>query len=103
MRKAVAFIIFLVLFSCTEKPKNAVSFYFWRTEFKLSAKEELTLKGNKVSQLYVRYFDVALQNNIPFPVKPIHFETKSIKQKIIPTIFIKNEVFLFEKTNVETS
>lgn len=101
MRKAIAFLLFLVVFSCKENSENAVSFYFWRTEFKLSPKEEQALEDNEVTQLYVRYFDVALQNNQPYPVKPIHFETKSVKQKIIPTIFIKNEVFLFEKTNID--
>lgn len=101
MRKAFLLVVFLIVFSCKENPENTVSFYFWRTKFALSSQEEKTLKDNKVTKLYVRYFDVALQNNIPFPVKPIHFEKKRIQQKIIPTIFIKNEVFLSEKTNVE--
>ena len=101
MQRAFLFLVFLVVFSCEDNPKNTVSFYFWRTEFKLSTKEEQVLKDNKVAKLYVRYFDVALQNNIPFPVKPIHFEKKAIQQKIIPTIFIKNEVFLSENTDLE--
>lgn len=101
MQKAFLFVVFLLVFSCKENPKNSVSFYYWKTKFKLSPKEAQTLKDNKVTQLYVRYFDVALQNNIPFPVKPIRFETKLVQQKIIPTIFIKNEVFLFQKTDID--
>jgi hypothetical protein len=101
MKKAFLLFIFLIIFSCKDTKKNEVSFYFWRTKFALSTQEEKTLINNKVTKLYVRYFDVALQNNIPFPIKPIQFEKKAVKQKIIPTIFIKNEVFLSEKTNIE--
>ena len=101
MRNAVVILLFVLFFSCSENPKNAVSFYFWRTEFNLSPKEAQVLKDNNVTQLYVRYFDVALQNNMPYPVKPIAFRSKPNVSKIIPTIFIKNEVFLNQSTNVE--
>jgi hypothetical protein len=101
MKKAFLLVVFIIVFSCKDTDKNAVSFYFWRTQFALSKQEEKTLNDNKVAKLYVRYFDVALQNNIPFPVKPIQFEKKAVKQKIIPTIFIKNEVFLSENINIE--
>jgi hypothetical protein len=100
MQKAFLLLVYLLVFSCKENPKNTVSFYFWRTEFKLSTKEEQVLKDNNVSKLYVRYFDVALQNSIPFPVTPIRFQKKLVQQKIIPTIFIKNEVFLSKNTNI---
>lgn len=101
MRKAFLLIVFFLVFSCKDTPKNDVSFYFWRTKFVLSSDEEKTLNDNEVSKLYVRYFGVALQNNVPVPVKPIQFKNKTIKQKIIPTIFIKNEVFLFRNTDIE--
>lgn len=101
MQKAFFFLVFLTVFSCKENPKNKVSFYFWRTEFNLSTKEEQVLKDNNVSKIYMRYFDVALQNNVPFPVKPIQFKRKSVTQNIIPTIFIKNEVFLSKNTDIE--
>lgn len=101
MRKVVVFVFLVLMISCQENPKNAVSFYFWKTKFLLSSEEEKVLNENNVKKLYVRYFDVALQNNLAFPVAPIKFEKKIIKQEIIPTIFIKNEVFLSKNTDVK--
>ena len=103
MRKVVVFVFLVLMSSCQEKPKNAVSFYFWKTKFLLSSEEEKVLSENNVKKLYVRYFDVALQNNLAFPVAPIKFEKKIIKQEIIPTIFIKNEVFFIKKYRCEAA
>ncbi|RXR17851.1 hypothetical protein EQG63_10230 [Flavobacterium amnicola] len=57
------------------------------------------MNQNKVTKLYVRYFDVGLKNGIPMPLAPIFFKEKKIDQTIIPVIFIKNEVFLSQKLN----
>ncbi|WKW46397.1 hypothetical protein P3875_11575 [Myroides sp. JBRI-B21084] len=89
----VLFVILMV--SCTTKtePLNT-TFYFWRTNFKLSATEKDYLTHLKVRKLYVRYFDIGLQNGQAIPVAPIVFNDSPKKYNIVPVIYIKNEVFL---------
>lgn len=94
-------ILFAFVVSCSKEPNPKVSFYYWKTVCKLSDTEKNVLQDNAVEKLYVRYFDVALQNGNPFPVAPIHFEKKRIPAEIIPVVFIKNDVFLNTKFPVE--
>lgn len=87
----------LILSACTthtDTSKTAVSFYYWRTVFKLTANERYTLAQNGVSKLYVRYFDVALQKGKPVPLSAITFDEPPGAQYIIPVIYIRNEVML---------
>ena len=91
----------IFFFSCTEEKNPAVSFYYWKTKFSLSKEENEALTSNEVNKIYVRYFDVTLQNNQPFPVAPIHFVAKKVSQEIIPVVFIKNEVFLSKRIDLE--
>lgn len=92
---------FALLFSCGKKQSPDVSFYYWKTSFRLSAPEKEILSKNDVKKLYIRYFDVALINNEPLPVAPIRFNEKAEKYTIVPVIFIKNEVFLSETIRLE--
>ncbi len=95
-----AILIFLVVSCTTPSEPLDVSFYSWKTTWKLSDKEEQLLRDNKSSRLYVRYFDVGLQRGEPFPISPVVF--KSIpKQDIVPVVYIKNEVLLNPDTDVK--
>ncbi len=89
------------LFSCERMASPDVSFYFWKTSFKLTALEKQTLEDNGVKKIYLRYFDVALTDKKPFPVAPVSINEKLKNIKIIPVVFIKNEVFLSKETNVK--
>ena len=100
MKKFLFLGLLLFLFSCESKDAPSVSFYYWKTFFKLTSKEQQVLQANEVQKLYVRYFDVKLENGKPFPVAPIHFDTAKPKAEIIPVVFIKNEVFLDKGVNV---
>lgn len=100
MKKFLFLGLLLFLFSCESKETPSVSFYYWKTFFKLTSKEQRVLQANEVQKLYVRYFDVKLENGKPFPVAPIHFDAVKPKAEIIPVIFIKNEVFLDKGINV---
>lgn len=87
----------LILSACTtptETNKTAVSFYYWRTIFKLTPNERYALEQNHVSKLYVRYFDVALQKGQPVPLSAITFDEPPGKQHLIPVVYIRNEVML---------
>lgn len=100
MKKILFLGLLLFLFSCGSNETPSVSFYYWKTFFKLTLNEQRVLQANDVQKLYVRYFDVKLENGKPFPVAPIHFDAVKPKTEIIPVVFIKNEVFLDKGVNV---
>ena len=84
-----------LLVACSAKTeKISTAFYFWRTTFSLTQTEQQYLKDLDVKKLYIRYFDVALQNNEAIPVAPIVFNQKPSGYNIVPVVYIKNEVFL---------
>ncbi|TGD57205.1 hypothetical protein E4635_12925 [Flavobacterium humi] len=89
------------MFSCGKKQSPDVSFYYWKTAFRLSAAEKEILSKNEVSKLYVRYFDVALVDNKPFPIAPVRFVENPKNYRIVPVVFIKNEVFLSRDISLE--
>ena len=90
----IAVFLFFLLISCSKNNEPIISFYYWKTIFKLSGEEKEVLKNNNVTKLYVRYFDVGLhpQTRLPIPVSPIRFLEKVNNWNIVPVIFIKNKV-----------
>lgn len=91
------------MFSACQQPEQPViSFYYWKTIFKLSALEKSTLKENKVKKLYIRYFDIDWNEklNQAFPQNPIHFKSNHKEFAIVPVVYIKNNVFLNKKIDV---
>lgn len=99
--KAYRVSIFILLFSSLlwscNKDSSEVSFYYWKTIFQLNAFEKDVLKKNKVTRIYIRYFDVALnEQGLPYPLSPIMFVDKPTSFEIIPVIYIKNNVFKSE-------
>jgi hypothetical protein len=105
MNKTALVFSFLLIFlsackSGDDRPE--VSFYFWKTVFKLNETEKVALKKNKVKNLFIRYFDVDLNQNDkkPYPLSPVKFEQQPDSFIIIPVIFIKNRVMVQKKLNV---
>ncbi len=98
----VAFLLTLLFFGCRSEPDPQVSFYYWKTVFKLSNFEIKTLKENAVTKLYIRYFDISLnqENKKPFPESPVVFKNEIGNYIIVPVVYIKNEVFLNTETNL---
>jgi len=88
-------LLVVLLVACSAKTeKISTAFYFWRTTFSLTQTEQQYLKDLDVKKLYIRYFDVALQNNEAIPVAPIVFNQKPTRYNVVPVVYIKNEVFL---------
>ena len=84
-----------LLAACSTKTEKInTAFYFWRTTFSLTETEQQYLKNLEVKKLYIRYFDVGLQNNEAIPVAPIVFNVKPLGYSVVPVVYIKNEVFL---------
>lgn len=94
MKKWLTILIFFIVLSCSKPEPIPVSFYYWRTSFQLTDLEKEYINELKVNKLYIRYFDVALNNSAPVPVTSIVFNEKVQKIEIVPVIYIKNEVFL---------
>ena len=95
--KKIWLLMFLVtlLVACSAKTEKInTAFYFWRTTFSLTQTEQKYLKDLDVKKLYIRYFDVALQNNQAIPVAPVVFNQKPSGYNVVPVVYIKNEVFL---------
>jgi hypothetical protein len=95
-------ILFCFFISCQQQEQPIISFYYWKTIFRLSPKEKNTLTENKVKRLYIRYFDIDLspKTQKPFPRSPIRFEETTNNFEIIPVVYIKNKVMLDSNLNV---
>jgi hypothetical protein len=95
-------LVFL-LFSCSKNDKPAIAFYYWKTIFKLSETEKEILEENKVTKLYIRYFDIGLQPQTkePIPISPIRFQENVSNFNVVPVIFIQNKVMLQSNLDVE--
>lgn len=103
IKKTVFLLISLFIFnSCTEEKKPIVSFYYWKTIFKLSSSEKEILKENNVTKLYIRYFDIDVNSKTheAFPVAPIHFNEKPTQFSIVPVVYIKNNVMLNKSVDI---
>lgn len=91
--------VFFVL-GCGQNTKNnkKISFYYWQTIFRNDPKmNELDAGG-----IYLRLFDLVVRDAQIYPNQIIQFQTKPERHlRIIPTIYIKNEVFSQTKSFVE--
>ena len=96
-------IALVVIFSCSQRERPTIAFYYWKTIFKLSESEKNTLTENEVKKIYIRYFDIDLDSkNEPFPISPIGFDTKALNYTVVPVVYIKNKVMLQKNIDVET-
>ena len=95
-------IIFLLLSCSSRQDSPVISFYYWKTSYKLSAEEKKVLEYNHVNTLYIRYFDIDLdKNQNPYPLSPVVFEQKIANVKVVPVVYIKNKVMLLKKPDLK--
>ena len=88
LKKTIILLLTIFIISC-EKNSPDVSFYFWKTKFKLSTLERQTIINNDVKKIYLRYFDVALQNESALPVSPVYI-LENLKNKANINIIFNN-------------
>lgn len=91
------FLIILCLQSCEVKNKKNedLSFYYWKTNYALNGFETEYLRKQQVKKIYLRCFDVVWENNTASPQGVLMWQDKPIDNiQYIPTVFIRNEVFL---------
>lgn len=84
------------MFSCNKKESPIISFYYWKTNYQLTAIEQEAVKENNVQKIYIRYFDIDLDSKTKeaFPRSPIHFIDKPAFKTFVPVVYIKNNVML---------
>ena len=65
----------LSMSSCKEEvhQQAEISFYHWKQDFSLDSNELAILSDNKVNELYVRFFDVMLEDGNCVPISVIDF------------------------------
>ena len=109
MKKVLILVIlFSALVSCVETPYSNPSeinndipsdkgIYYWKTIFELNDYELDFLKKHEISRIYVRMFDVALQNSPDdsltiIPIATTRFEDSIPENiEIVPTVYITYE------------
>ena len=93
-------LVAVVLSSCSRQPEvqPVRSMYYWRTVYSLSQTERDFMKAHHVERLYVRYFDVVLnEQGEPTPNATIKFPTASSGSErgtvgeVVPVVFIVND------------
>ena len=85
--------ILLLLFTGCQEQQQGRSMYYWSTTFQLDSTKQSFLKEHQINRLYLRYFDVVVDDNgEPMPNATVRFKD-SIPQglEIIPTVFIVND------------
>lgn len=99
----VLLLMLLVFGGCAKRSTTKVSFYYWKTVFALNESERAILKETDCAKIYLRYFDVILPKGSTeaIPESPITFKDSIGKLELIPVIYIKNEVMLNDKEDLE--
>src|SRR5262249_7015187 len=85
------------VFALAPKPHPKRALYYWKTQWSASPEILRSLEKNQISQLYMRFFDVAWDaaKRSPYPVSSLQFESSLPRNvEIVPVVYIVNNVFL---------
>lgn len=101
---AAALMVCALLWKVFYYPAPQRAFYYWRTVFELTDDEMELLKEAHIQKLYIRFFDIGLDekneatalgeirfSTPPASVIPLLYDSvKEVKGEIIPVVFITN-------------
>ena len=95
-------ILFTLHGACSSDPKHEISFYYWKQDFSLNAAQHMLVKTNHVKKLYVKFFDIIwdAQTESAIPVSKLEIKEKPEALKVIPCVFIENQVFKNSKNDI---
>jgi hypothetical protein len=97
------FFLFVIvsILSCKHKIENVErAFYYWKSdEWSLSDKEKIVCDSLKTQKLYVKFFEVDHNNELGnFPISKTRLGSWQMRdakfQSIVPTVYLRNVVFL---------
>ena len=82
----------LLMTACHEQQKER-GMYYWSTTFQLDSTKQTFLKEHQINRLYLRYFDVVVDDNGELmPNATVAFKDSiPATMEIIPTVFIVND------------
>lgn len=85
--------IVLGVSSCDGGHEETVnSIYYWGTDFQLGNNKLAFLKKNRIKKIYLRYFDVVVQDGNNQPNATVKFSSPVPKgAEIVPVVFIVND------------
>jgi hypothetical protein len=89
------FLLLIFIFSCKKESKEpSTNFYYWKTTYFLSSYEQDYISKNNVEKIYIRCFDISLNNTIAEPNGVLLWKQKPLKNiQYIPVVYIENNVF----------
>lgn len=98
----VLFIVFLFIsqLGCRSdkiEPEKgpSISFFYWKSRFKLQDPTKIWLDSIPVKKLYIRFFDVDVDvDQGPVPIAPLIGLPDHLAYSITPVLFVTNETFL---------
>lgn len=104
MKKLLLSILVVLLLQSCSKPNKVEkverAFYYWKTlDWRFDNKLDSILNQTKTQKVYIKFFEVehnALMGSIPISKNKLRFTNENIE--VVPTIFIKNDVFLKSST-----
>ena len=93
MRYNLIFICLLLLSGCKEK-HHQVNFYYWKSRIDIDETEQKYFNALKSERLYIRFFDVDIQEGEIIPLAKINpFDPQILDTEYIPVVFITNRCF----------
>jgi len=95
MRQKIIFSILffsLVASSCGKRNETiSRSFYYWKSNFSLGAEGRKVLADLHVNKIYLKFFDVDVFEDEPFPKSTLHvLDSVPSNIEIVPVVFITN-------------
>ena len=93
MKKIWGVLLILLLMTACQERQHQRSIYYWSTTFQLDSTKRTFLKEHQINRIYLRYFDVVVDDNgEPMPNATVRFRDSIPTQlEIIPTVFIVND------------
>lgn len=96
MKRFFGLLAILTLAACTSNRAERVerAFYFWKSASQISSAEDSLIQAAHVGKLYVKFFEVepdSILGNRPTAKLQLYYPKDSIN--IVPTVFIRNDVF----------
>lgn len=93
-------LIYLFLFSilaagCRRERNHPVDFYYWKADVHIGETEKNYFDSLACERLFIRLFDIDLQEGKPVPVAKIkRFDAAVLPAEYVPVVFITNRTFL---------
>lgn len=99
-KSVIIFLSFLSIASCGNRGSSQKdggdasnispnSVYYWKTRFAINEEESSFLKANSIERIYLRLFDVGVEDGCAIPIATTSFESaKPAGIEIVPVVFI---------------